>query len=496
MKINSLCLHVALSLPAFSETEAPERDVKINLRHRSQSMKSMNFLPVVTLWLVSLGSPPALTADTELLLHGLQLSEGAPEPGFMVNVLAGRLPDGNVSLDPAFEPGVTAYVASVSERLLTIRGRAAAGVKMNVTGTSATGNALSIVNQFSIGNANNHGSFISVTLSGLDAGENVVALAITGKNGSETRRYQVRVTAVAQDTGLSTKPSTKAARQVPDRDDLDDAAAQDLLLSSTRDENAVDLMRAIEAGADVNAPGEKALLLAVDKENAEIVRILVDAGADVNYSLPKHGEFEFDRSINGITALLLAVASENAEIVQLLIAAGADVNYVLPWQEFMSRATSGMSALLMAAEKEHEEIARLLIAAGADVDYALPEQHSRSGSTRGMTALLLAAQAGYKEIVRLLIDAGADLNQTLPDDNFPAQTSSGGASALIFAVNRGHAEIVRLLIEGGVDVNYRIPGKRPHGLNPNTAGLTALRVARAREDKGLVRLLRKAGAKR
>lgn len=460
-------------------------------------MKSMNCLPVMGLCLLSLASPSALATDADLSLHGLQLSEGAPEPGFMVSAMTGSLPDGNVSLDPEFEPNITSYTATVSARLMTIRGRAAAGVRMNVTATTAKGQELSIDNRFSIGNANGHGAFISITLSGLALGENIVTLTITDKDGSETRNYQVTVTRAAEITGRSTKPSTKAVRQVPDRDDLDDAAAQDLLFSSIRDENAEDVMRAVKAGADVNAPGKKnALLLAVDEQNAEIVRLLVDAGADVNYSLPKHREFEFKRRINGITALLLAVGSENAEIVQLLIDAGADVNYILPEQELMSRATSGMSALLMAVRKEHEEIARLLIDAGADVDYALPEQHISSGSTGGMTALLLAAQDGNKEIVRLLIDAGADVNQTLPDDSFPAHTASGGGSALIFAVNGGHEEIVRLLIDAGVDVKYRIPGKQPFGKNPKTAGLTALRIARAKGLTSIVKLLRKAGAKR
>ena len=44
-------------------------------------------------------------AVPDTTLHGLQLSEGPPEPGFMFSAMAGQLPDGNVTLTPAFDPG-------------------------------------------------------------------------------------------------------------------------------------------------------------------------------------------------------------------------------------------------------------------------------------------------------------------------------------------------------------------------------------------------------
>ena len=124
-------------------------------------------------------APVAAAQDGDVTLHGLQLSEGSPESSFMFSALAGELPDGNVSLAPAFEPGVTSYIADVSQPLVTIRARAAAGVNMSVTGTTAGGAELSIVNQSRIGNANDHGAFISVTLSGLAAGENTIQITIS-----------------------------------------------------------------------------------------------------------------------------------------------------------------------------------------------------------------------------------------------------------------------------------------------------------------------------
>ena len=92
-------------------------------------------------------APVAAAQDDDATLHDLQLSEGSPESGFMFAAMAGALPAGTVSLDPAFEPGVNAYSATVFQPLLTIRARAAAGMTMGATGTAAGGAALRNVNQ-------------------------------------------------------------------------------------------------------------------------------------------------------------------------------------------------------------------------------------------------------------------------------------------------------------------------------------------------------------
>ena len=115
----------------------------------------------------------------DIILHGLQLSEGAPEPGFTFSALAGALPVGNVSLTPAFEPGSTTYRAEVSQPLLTIRARAVGSVNFTATGVTADGRALPIVNQTKMGNANDHGAFLSVTFSELAMGENRIQIALS-----------------------------------------------------------------------------------------------------------------------------------------------------------------------------------------------------------------------------------------------------------------------------------------------------------------------------
>ena len=551
-------------------------------------------------------------------LDDLQLSEGAPKPGFMFNALAGKLPEGDLTVTPAFEPQVTSYAANVSQPLLTVRARAAAGVEIRVTGTAAGGDELTTGNRSRVSNASGHGTFLSITLSGLTAGENLVTVEVTDPDGAETRGYKVVLTRVAQSAGdtarsaqttkalqapEAVRPGPEAARQAREErlqerekarqarrearragqtDASSDQKGQDLL-SSIRYKDADGVRRAIEAGENVNEiiPGKTGvspLLLAVDKEDTEIVRLLIDAGADVNHILPKQG-FQSNSS-TGISALLMAVNKENAEIVRLLIEAGADVNHVLPEQAFHRKSETGTSALLLAVGSGNEEIVRLLIDAGADLNYALPEQGIHSDTTVGTSALLHAVNKGYDAIVRLLIDAGADVNYSLPkqgfpsknatgtsallvavkkrneeilqalieagadvnyslpkqdfqsdsisglsalllavserneaivrllieagvdvnaafpEQGFPARKSTGGVSALILAVNSGQEEIVRLLIEAGADVSYQIPGKRRMGKNPKTAGLTALRVAKAKDHSGIAELLRKAGAKR
>ena len=551
-------------------------------------------------------------------LDDLQLSEGAPKPGFMFSAMAGRLPEGDLTVTPAFEPQVTSYAANVSQPLVTVRARAAAGAEMRVTGTAAGGDELTTGNRSRVSNASGHGTFLSITLSGLTAGENLVTVEVTDPDGAETRGYKVVLTRVAQSAGdtaqsaqttkalqapEAVRPGPEAARQAREEarkarrearrarrearragqtDASSDQKGQDLL-SSIRYKDADGVRRAIEAGENVNEiiPGKTGvspLLLAVDKEDTEIVRLLIDAGADVNHILPKQG-FQSNSS-TGISALLMAVNKENAEIVRLLIEAGADVNHVLPEQAFRRKSETGTSALLLAVGSGNEEIVRLLIDAGADLNYALPEQGIHSDTTVGTSALLLAVNKGYDAIVRLLIEAGADVNYVLPkqgfpsknatgtsallvavkkgneeilqalieagadvnyplpkqdfqsdsisglsalllavserneaivrllieagvdvnaafpEQGFPARKSTGGVSALILAVNSGQQEIVRLLIEAGADVSYQIPGKRRMGKNPKTAGLTALRVAKAKDHSGIAELLRKAGAKR
>ena len=160
-------------------------------------MKQAGRIFLITMLLVFVAGQPVLGEETDASLHDLQLSEGPPEAGFMGQALAGKLPEGRLSLTPAFKPAVDTYTVTVSQPLLTIRARAAAGVKMSVSGTAPGGDELRVANRFSIGNANDHGAFMSATMSELAAGENVITVTVSDSSGSSTRSYTVTVTRIA-----------------------------------------------------------------------------------------------------------------------------------------------------------------------------------------------------------------------------------------------------------------------------------------------------------
>ena len=273
--------------------------------------------------------------------------------------------------------------------------------------------------------------------------------------------------------------------------------ARDRLFSSIIAEDLGGVMRAIREGANVNdsvdgsdLKGASALLVAVSRGTAEIVRTLVEAGADVNHVLP--GD-QFGRSgSTESTILFKAVNMGNTEIARMLVEAGANVNYVLPEQRAGGTRT-GMSALLLAVDKEYVRIVRLLVGAGALVNYVLPRDQSPRAGRAGSSvpsALLAAVLRGNAEIVRILVEAGANANYVFPEQGF---SDNSGVSALILTAAKGDEEITHLLIEAGASVNYQIP----ESVFPaRTAGLTALRIARAQNHKGVVKLLKRAGARR
>ena len=130
-------------------------------------------------------------------LHDLRLSEGPPSPGFIMTAMAGELPEGDVAPSPAFDPGVTSYAVAVGEAQLTIRSRAAGQAGMAVSGRSPAGAGLSVGNTSYIGDVSNggvsHGSFLSATVSGLSAGENVIGIVVTAEDGT-TQSYTLIVT--------------------------------------------------------------------------------------------------------------------------------------------------------------------------------------------------------------------------------------------------------------------------------------------------------------
>lgn len=135
----------------------------------------------------------------DVFMHELQLSEGAPSPGFMMSALTGQVPEGTVSPAPLFDPCVTSYAAGVDQPVLTIRARATAETaSMSVMGRSADGAELSVGNVSWMSgvtvNGVSHGSFLSATASGLTAGDNTVEIGLAADDEDTTRSYTLVVT--------------------------------------------------------------------------------------------------------------------------------------------------------------------------------------------------------------------------------------------------------------------------------------------------------------
>ncbi|KAJ3051517.1 hypothetical protein HK097_007453 [Rhizophlyctis rosea] len=143
---------------------------------------------------------------------------------------------------------------------------------------------------------------------------------------------------------------------------------------------------------------ERLLKLAVERGQTEAVNILLDAGADVH--------------ANNEEALMIASGQGFANIVQLLINAGADVHI------------QSDEALKLAAEKGHAGTVQTLLSAGADIHSGEDEALCRAArkgkldvvkdllqaspitSVGGENAVEVAAYAGHVEVVKVLAAAG------------------------------------------------------------------------------------------
>jgi hypothetical protein len=133
--------------------------------------------------------------DDDATLHEFQLSEGPPSPGFFASAMAGKLPRGDVTPSPAFDPSVTSYTIAVAQSDLTLRCRAARRSGITLSGRSSAGATLSVGNKTylkDVSAGKNEGTFLSSTLSGLSSGENVIEIVVTAEDET-ARSYTVIV---------------------------------------------------------------------------------------------------------------------------------------------------------------------------------------------------------------------------------------------------------------------------------------------------------------
>jgi ankyrin repeat protein len=183
------------------------------------------------------------------------------------------------------------------------------------------------------------------------------------------------------------------------------------------------------------------LLQAADKGDAKAVAALLDRGADPN---------TVDK--NGHTLLMIAAAQGHEDLAKLLIARKADI---------ARRTSSGDTALMLASFKGQLPIVRLLVEHGAQINQA------------GWTPLHFGAFEGKAAVVKYLLDKGAEKDALAPN----------GYTALLLAMRNGHMDAARELLYADADVS--IKGAR---------GETALSLAKAKNDKDLEAIIRRAGA--
>jgi ankyrin repeat protein len=272
--------------------------------------------------------------------------------------------------------------------------------------------------------------------------------------------------------GIAVEPSLEPIQSLVESLELIDPlqavpGPQGDMLRAAAAGNAEDLLRSIEAGADINATGPErgALSAAAYHGRREIVDLLLEKGAAVD--LPDER--------GGTTPLLAAIIGGEPEIAVLLIEKKADVN-----RKIKMGNVEGVSPLMLAAATGHLDLTRAIIDAGADL-----EARTRDGES----ALVLAAANGWAEGAALLLEKGADVNARMNNGWTALMRAAGrrrsdivgmllenkaeadlkatadGWTALMMAVYDNQPDIVRALIDHGADVNARWAGDAVTALN-------------------------------
>ena len=192
---------------------------------------------------------------------------------------------------------------------------------------------------------------------------------------------------------------------------------------------------------------DKAMQIA-EPRHGEVCRLLMDKGAD------------WDVEKDGWSYLSRAMLMPDMELIRKLEEAGAEFDALTPDDE-------GTTHLMLAVLYNMPELAARLLREGAN---------PTARDDEGVSVLTYALGGGNHQTVRLLMKHGARLNVRERD--------ALGRTQLILAAKIGDAQVVRALLAEGADI---------HAVSE--AGESALTVALARGDAGMVKLLRERGAR-
>ncbi len=180
---------------------------------------------------------------------------------------------------------------------------------------------------------------------------------------------------------------------------------------------------------------------ALDSGNTRAIEIFIQAKVNLEQV-----------NANGWTPLMVSSFMGSEKVAKMLIAAGGNVN---------ARDQRGYGPLHWAAYRGFFEISKILVEKGAFVN---------TKSMAGLTPLIQAASCGHKKIVQFLILKNALVNEA----------DEEGWTPLHKAVANGHEDVVAVLMAAHADPEI-----------PHNSGLTAIKMARQKNNQAIIRLLLK-----
>jgi hypothetical protein len=174
---------------------------------------------------------------------------------------------------------------------------------------------------------------------------------------------------------------------------------------------------------------DKIVVETVETETSVLVKAVANNDLKAATALFASGADPNMRNSIEVPILLIAVRNGSAPLVEVLLKNGANPN--------VRDVDTDTTPLLEAFDRL--DIVKALLAAGADVNAA---SRNTGNFDSGMTPLMVAAGEGFEDIVRLLLDNGANVNARTPN----------GETALSLA-RQDHAEeqrgVIRILEAAG-----------------------------------------------